>query len=57
MMYAIEEREFILGFLRGGDGSRMMCNYMRFGGVAMDLTRTTALRASLMNDRVRDFIP
>ncbi len=36
-LYAIEERELILDFFEASSGSRMMCNYMRFGGVARDL--------------------
>ena len=35
-LYAIEERELILDSVRGRGGSRMMCNYMRFGGVCRD---------------------
>jgi NADH-quinone oxidoreductase subunit C/D len=36
-LYAIEERELILDIFEATAGSRMMCNYMRFGGVARDL--------------------
>ncbi len=36
-LYAIEERELILDVFEAVAGSRMMCNYMRFGGVARDL--------------------
>jgi NADH-quinone oxidoreductase subunit D/NADH-quinone oxidoreductase subunit C/D len=36
-LYAIEERELILDVFEATAGSRMMCNYMRFGGVARDL--------------------
>ena len=36
-LYAIEERELILDLFEAASGSRMMCNYMRFGGVARDL--------------------
>jgi NADH-quinone oxidoreductase subunit C/D len=36
-LYAIEEREIILDLFEMTAGSRMMCNYMRFGGVAYDL--------------------
>ncbi len=35
-LYAIEERELILDTFEAVTGSRMMCNYMRFGGVARD---------------------
>ena len=36
-LYAFEEREHILDLFESVAGSRMMCNYMRFGGVARDL--------------------
>lgn len=36
-LYAIEERELILDIFEATAGSRMMCNYMRFGGVVRDL--------------------
>jgi NADH-quinone oxidoreductase subunit D/NADH-quinone oxidoreductase subunit C/D len=36
-LYAIEERELILDVFEAVSGSRMMCNYYRFGGVARDL--------------------
>jgi NADH-quinone oxidoreductase subunit D/NADH-quinone oxidoreductase subunit C/D len=36
-LYAIRERELILDLFESVSGSRMMCNYMRFGGVARDL--------------------
>jgi len=37
MLYAINERELILDIFEAVSGSRMMCNYFRFGGVARDL--------------------
>ena len=37
VLYAIEERELILDVFEATTGSRMMCNYFRFGGVARDL--------------------
>ncbi len=37
MIYFYIERELILDFFEATTGSRMMCNYMRFGGVAYDL--------------------
>jgi NADH-quinone oxidoreductase subunit C/D len=36
-LYAINERELILDVFEATSGSRMMCNYMRFGGLARDL--------------------
>ena len=37
MLYFYIERELILDFFETLSGARMMCNYMRFGGVAYDL--------------------
>ena len=37
MLYFYLERELILDFFEAAAGSRMMCNYMRFGGLAYDL--------------------
>lgn len=36
-LYAFEERELILDIFEAVSGSRMMCNYHRFGGVAHDI--------------------
>ena len=41
LLYAIEERELILDVFEAVSGSRMMCNYFRFGGVARDLPEGT----------------
>ncbi len=35
-LYGIKERELILDIFEATAGSRMMCNYFRFGGVARD---------------------
>jgi NADH-quinone oxidoreductase subunit D len=37
LMYAFREREYILDLFEELTGSRMMCNYMRFGGGRCDL--------------------
>jgi len=37
VLYAIEERELILDIFEATTGSRMMCNYFRFGGLTRDL--------------------
>jgi NADH-quinone oxidoreductase subunit D/NADH-quinone oxidoreductase subunit C/D len=37
VLYGIQERELILDVFEAVSGSRMMCNYFRFGGVARDL--------------------
>jgi NADH-quinone oxidoreductase subunit C/D len=36
-LYAFEERELILDIFEAVSGSRMMCNYLRFGGVVRDV--------------------
>src|SRR5487761_2590203 len=38
MMYAFREREKILDLFESVSGARMMCNYMRFGGVRVDVS-------------------
>ncbi len=38
VLYAFREREKILDLFEEISGSRMMCNYLRFGGVKRDLT-------------------
>ena len=37
-LYGLAERELILDIFEAVTGSRMMCNYFRFGGVARDLS-------------------
>ena len=37
-LYMIKERELVLDIFEATAGSRMMCNYMRFGGVSRDIT-------------------
>jgi NADH:ubiquinone oxidoreductase subunit D len=37
ILYTFVERELILDIFEATSGSRMMCNYFRFGGVARDL--------------------
>jgi NADH-quinone oxidoreductase subunit C/D len=44
-LYGMRERELILDLFEAVAGSRMMCNYMRFGGVAADLPEGWAARA------------
>ncbi|MFN7210633.1 MAG: NADH-quinone oxidoreductase subunit D [Aggregatilineales bacterium] len=53
-LYAIQTREYILDFFEAMAGSRMMCNYMRIGGVFKDLTARIRSEAALINDKVRD---
>ena len=52
-LYAIEERELILDLFEWASGSRMMCNYFRFGGVAFDLPNGWIERCrGFVNDRI-----
>lgn len=44
ILYAFREREKILDIFEEVAGSRMMCNYLRFGGVKRDLTPTVIER-------------
>ncbi|MCZ2287298.1 MAG: NADH-quinone oxidoreductase subunit D [Anaerolineales bacterium] len=53
-LYAFEERELILDIFEMTAGSRMMCNYFRFGGVARDMSED-ALRRT--RDLVFDRLP
>lgn len=58
MLYFYIERELILDFFEAVSGARMMCNYMRFGGVAYDLPdnirgqETLAFLDELINERL-----
>ncbi|MFN8422833.1 MAG: NADH-quinone oxidoreductase subunit D [Anaerolineae bacterium] len=52
-LYAIEERELVLDLFEMASGSRLMCNYMRFGGVAYDLPDNfMPLVNTLVHDRM-----
>ena len=52
-LYAIEERELILDLFEWAAGSRMMCNYFRFGGVAFDVPDGWLERCrAIVNDRL-----
>lgn len=53
-LYAFEERELILDIFEMTAGSRMMCNYFRFGGVVRDMSED-ALRRT--RDLVCDRLP
>ncbi|HSF81494.1 MAG TPA: NADH-quinone oxidoreductase subunit D [Anaerolineales bacterium] len=53
MLYAVEERELILDIFEAVSGSRMMCNYFRFGGVARDLPEGVLEKIrKLVNERL-----
>jgi NADH-quinone oxidoreductase subunit D/NADH-quinone oxidoreductase subunit C/D len=52
-LYAFEERELILDVFEAVSGSRMMCNYFRFGGVARDLPEGVFEKVrSIVQDRL-----
>jgi len=52
-LYAIEEREMILDLFEEVSGARLMCNYLRFGGVVRDLNAGWLTKARyLANDRL-----
>jgi NADH-quinone oxidoreductase subunit C/D len=53
-LYALEERELILDIFEAVAGSRMMCNYFRFGGVARDVTDDIL---KMVKDLVYDRLP
>ncbi len=53
VLYCLEERELILDIFEAVAGSRMMCNYYRFGGVARDLPDGILERIKLIvNERL-----
>jgi NADH-quinone oxidoreductase subunit D/NADH-quinone oxidoreductase subunit C/D len=53
-LYCIQTREYLLDFFEAVAGSRMMCNYMRFGGVFKDIPERLRSEALQVNDRIRD---
>jgi NADH-quinone oxidoreductase subunit D len=48
LMYAFREREKILDLFEEVSGARMMCNYMRFGGVRVDVNDEWLTRTKLL---------
>ena len=53
VLYGLKEREFILDLFEMTSGSRMMCNYFRFGGVARDVPPAfMPLAITLAEDRL-----
>ncbi|NJL95956.1 MAG: NADH-quinone oxidoreductase subunit D [Anaerolineae bacterium] len=54
MLYLVKERELILDFFEATAGSRLMCNYMRFGGVFKDIPDRMIAPAVKVGDRWRD---
>jgi NADH-quinone oxidoreductase subunit D len=56
LLYAFREREAILDLFETVSGSRMMCNYMRFGGVRMDFDDALLAMARKIVDRFPKFL-
>src|SRR4026208_421547 len=48
LMYAFREREKILDLFESLSGSRMMCDYMRFGGCRVDATADWLARGKMV---------
>jgi NADH-quinone oxidoreductase subunit D len=56
LMYAFREREKILDLFESLSGSRMMCDYMRFGGCRVDADDNWLARAKKIVDRFPKFL-
>jgi NADH-quinone oxidoreductase subunit D len=56
LMYAFREREKILDLFESLSGSRMMCDYMRFGGCRVDASREWLAFAKKIVDRFPRFV-
>jgi NADH-quinone oxidoreductase subunit D len=56
MMYAFREREKVLDLFEAVSGARMMCNYMRFGGVRVDVNDTWISQAKKLTDGYGRFL-
>ena len=56
LMYAFREREKILDLFESLSGSRMMCDYMRFGGCRVDADDAWLARARQIVDRFPTFL-
>ncbi|MEY4387641.1 MAG: hypothetical protein RLY20_2924, partial [Verrucomicrobiota bacterium] len=56
LMYAFREREKILDLFEELTGARMMCNYMRFGGVRCDVSDSWIQRVRVLVDGLESFM-
>src|SRR6187431_2709412 len=56
LMYAFREREKILDLFESLSGSRMMCDYMRFGGCRVDADTAWLARAKKIVDAFPKFL-
>jgi NADH-quinone oxidoreductase subunit D len=56
LMYAFREREYVLDLFEALSGSRMMCNYQRFGGCRVDPTPEWLATAARLVDGYGRFL-
>ena len=56
MMYAFREREKVLDLFESVSGARMMCNYMRFGGVRVDVSAEWLAQTQSLVDGYNKFL-
>ena len=56
MMYAFREREKILDLFEAVSGARMMCKYLRFGGVRVDVNDDWLAQAKKVTDEYGKFL-
>ena len=56
LMYAFREREYVLDLFEALSGSRMMCNYQRFGGCRVDPTSEWQATAARLVDGYGRFL-
>src|SRR5882757_3989240 len=56
LMYAFREREKVMDLFEDLSGARMMCNYMRFGGVRVDCTAVWLKQAATLDDNFNSIL-
>ena len=56
LMYAFREREKVLDLFESLSGARMMCNYMRFGGVRVDCSAAWLSQVAKLVDGFNGFL-
>ncbi len=55
LLWGMRQREMILDIFESLGGSRMMCNYIRFGGVLRDLSETTIGQINALMEQLPPF--
>jgi NADH-quinone oxidoreductase subunit D len=55
LLYGMRQREMIMDIFESLGGSRMMCNYFRFGGLARDLTPAVLEQINLLMEQLPSF--